>query len=80
MESLADEEGEDPLKNSEDSDDLEFLDSGNITVSLLSIDDSYESEEDEYLERLLQHVKRAPHSPEFRQGVPPLRPIVESIV
>ena len=81
MESLADEEDEDPLKNSEDSDDRVFLDSGNITaVSLLSIDDSYESEEDEYLERLLQHVKRAAHSPEFRQGVPPLRPIVESIV
>ena len=84
MESLADEEEEDdiknPLKNSENSDDRVFLDSGNITVSLLSIDDSYESEEDEYLERLLQHVKSARHSPELRQGVPPLRPIIETIV
>ena len=80
MESLADKEDEDPLKNTEDSDDHVYLDSGNITLSLLSIDESYESEEDEYLERLLQHVKRAAQSPEFRQGVPPLRPIVETIL
>lgn len=80
MESLADEEDEDPLKNTEECDDHVYLDSGNITVSLLSIDESYESEEDEYLERLLQHVKSAAHSPEFRQNVPPLRPIVETRV
>lgn len=80
IESLEDEEDQDPLKNTEDSDDHVYLDSGNITVSLLSIDESYESEEDEYLERLLQHVKKAAHSPEFRQGVPSLRPIVETIL
>lgn len=86
MESLADEELEEkddiknPLEDTEDSDDNVNLDSGNITLSLLSIDESYESEEDEYLERLLQHVKSAVHSAEFGQGVPPLRPIVETIV
>lgn len=86
MESLADEELEEkddiknPLEDTEDSDDNVNLDSGNITLSLLSIDESYESEEDEYLERLLQHVKSAVHSAEFFQGVPPLRPIVETIV
>ena len=84
MESLADEESDDdiknPLENAEDSDENGCLDSGNITLSLLSIDESYESEEDEYLEMLLQHVKSAAHSAEFRQGAPPLRPIVETVV
>lgn len=85
MESLADEEVENhtknPLENAEDSDDNEYLDSGNITLSLLSIDESYESEEDDYLERLLQHVnKSAAQTAEFRQDAPALRPIVETIV
>lgn len=85
MESLAEELDEEdfiknPLENTEDSNDKEFLDSGNTTLSLLSIDELYESEEDEYLEKLLRNVKSAAHSAECFPDVPPMRPIVETIV
>lgn len=69
------------VKNeTEDSNDNAFLDSGNISLSLLSIDELYESEEDDYLEKLLQNVKRVAHSAEFCPEIPPMRPIVETIV
>ena len=85
MESLAEESDEEdviknPLENTEDSNDNAFLDSGNLTLSLLSIDEEYESEEDEYLERLLRNVRRVANSSEFFPGVPPMRPIVETMV
>lgn len=55
-------------------------DPGNITLSLLSIDELYESKEDEDLGVLLEEVKDVANSMEFIPGIGPLRPIRETMV
>lgn len=86
MESLAiDLEDEDVTDNSYNTTDNNMVkalvDSGNITLSLLSIDELYESEEDGCLDEVKQYVKSVvANSMEFIPGISPLRPIVETIV
>ena len=55
-------------------------DSENATISLLSLDEQYESKEDENLHVILQDVKGVINCMEFISGFRPLRPIRESVV
>lgn len=55
-------------------------DSANTTISLLSLDELYESREDESLHVILQDVKGVINCMEFVLGFRPLRPIRESVV
>ena len=55
-------------------------DSENATISLLSLDELYESKEDENLHVILQDVKGVINCMEFISGFRPLRPIRESVV
>ncbi|KAJ7379880.1 hypothetical protein OS493_012637 [Desmophyllum pertusum] len=86
MESLSEDvEDEDVTDNSYNTTDNNMVkalvDSGNITLSLLSIDELYESEEDGCLDEVKQYVKSVvANSMEFIPGISPLRPIVETIV
>ena len=79
-ESLEETDDPDEITGEDKLDTLCIPDSGNVTLSLLSIDELYESKEDKDLNVLLQKVKGVANSMEFIPGVSPLRPIRESIV
>lgn len=69
-----------PDENADKNNSVTFADSGNISLSVLSIDELYEAKEDDEVTGLLQEVKEVAGSMEFILGVTPLQPIKESIV
>ena len=69
-----------PDENTDKGNLVTLADSGNISLSLLSIEQLYESKEDDEINGLLQEVKEVAGSMEFILGITPLQPVKESIV
>lgn len=69
-----------PVDIAEKANLLTLADSGNMSMSLLSIDELYETKEDQRLDVLQKEVKDVASFMELILGASPLRPIRETIV